>query len=202
MRISTKLKIYFYTVILLIIGIILIYSAIGFINTGQIALALQALSAWNIRLAIGLTGLLLILISFLYHQIMFSRVRREKTIAFQTANGEVLVALNAVEDLIRRIAVEVEGIKEARPDIIASKRGLEINLRLILYSEVNIPEFTDRIQEMIKSRIQEMLGLDEEIVIKIFVAKIVGKEQRVKKRKETEPEEITPPPVPFQGYKR
>ncbi len=198
MRILTSIIIYFYTTIFSLIGIVLLGFAIGFLNPNEIATLLFNLGVDNIRLTTGLVGVSFILISFLFGQIMLSRIKREKTIAFQTSNGEVLVSLDAVEDLIRKIAIDVEGIKDARPDVRASKKGIEINLRLILNAEVNIPEFTDRIQQMIKSRIQEILGVDEMIIIKIFVAKIVAREERLRKKKEPEIE----PTVPFQGYKR
>jgi len=197
-RILTSIIIYFYTTIFSLIGIVLLGFAIGFLNPNEIATLLFNLGVDNIRLTTGLVGVSFILISFLFGQIMLSRIKREKTIAFQTSNGEVLVSLDAVEDLIRKIAIDVEGIKDARPDVRASKKGIEINLRLILNAEVNIPEFTDRIQQMIKSRIQEILGVDEMIIIKIFVAKIVAREERLRKKKEPEIE----PTVPFQGYKR
>ena len=198
MRILNRIIIYFYTTIFSLIGIILLGFAIGFLNANEIATLLFNLGTNNIRLTTGLIGLSFILISFLFGQIMLSRIKREKTIAFTTSNGEVLVSLDAVEDLIRKIAIDFEGIKDARPYVIASKKGIEVNLRLILNAEVNIPEFTDRIQQMIKSRIQEILGVDEQIMIKIFVAKIVAREDRQRKKKEPEIE----PTVPFSGYKR
>jgi uncharacterized alkaline shock family protein YloU len=155
----------------------------------------------NVRLITGLIGVMLILTSFGFGHIMFARIKREKTIAFQTANGEVLVSLSAVEDLIRKITVDVEGIRDARPDVIAGKKGIEINLRLALNAEVNIPDFTARIQDMIKEKFQEILGIDESVVVKIFVAKIVAKEPRQRKRKDSD-EEAPNTAVPFQGYKR
>jgi uncharacterized alkaline shock family protein YloU len=200
-KITTKLKIYLNAIIFFLIGILLLSLAIGFINAYEVIAFLDIMNTWNVRLAMGLTGALLLLISFIYEQAMFGRIRREKNISFQTASGEVLVSLHAVEDLIRKVTIETEGIKEARPDIVANKKGIEINLRLVLNAEVNIPEFTDRIQGMIKARIQEMLGIDEEIVIRIFVAKIISREERMRKRREKE-SESEETPVPFQGYKR
>lgn len=199
MRVLTKLGIYFYTIIIVVIGVSMISLAAGLINTYEIAAFIHTFNIANIRLIIAFGGMLLILVSLLFSQIIFTKIKREKTIAFQTPNGEVLVSLSAVEDLIRRTTIEMEGIKDARPDVIAGKKGIEINLRLILNDEINIPEFTARIQDIIKNRIQEMLGIDEAIVIKIFVAKIVTREIKSRKKKEIEPDET---PIPFQGYKR
>ncbi len=196
MKILTKLVIYCYTIVLFLIGVLLIGFALGKVNAYELGILLQGFDAINVRLATGLVGALIILIGFVFSQIMFSRMKREKTIAFQTPSGEVLVALNAVEDLIRKLTGDIEGIKEARPNVIASKKGIEINLRLALNADVHIPEFTGKIQDLIKEKIQEILGIDEAIIVKIFVTKIAIKEGHKKKK---EDEETT---VPFRGYKR
>ncbi|MBU2541181.1 MAG: alkaline shock response membrane anchor protein AmaP [Candidatus Omnitrophica bacterium] len=197
MKIITKFVIYCYTIVLFTIGALLISFALGKIDAYDLTVLLKSLDTVNARLATGLTGLLIILIGFVFSQIMFSRIKREKTIAFQTASGEVLVALNAVEDLIRKLTGDIEGIKEARPNVIASKKGIEINLRLALNADVHIPEFTGKVQELIKERIQEILGIDEAITVKIFVTKILAKDRP---RNKKEAEEDTS--VPFRGYKR
>lgn len=153
------------------------------------------------KIVLGLLGLLLILISFSFAQLILGRFQREKTIAFTTASGEVTIALCAVEDLIRRLSGIIPEIKELRPDVIATKKGILVDLRVILRSEANIPELTARLQEIARAKIQEVLGLEEQIIIKIHVVKIIPLEEKEKKRKEkeTEKQEL---PIPFSGYGR
>ena len=70
---------------------------------------------------------------------------------------------------------------------------------MILRSEANIPELTNRLQEMAKVKIQEVLGIEDEIIIKIHVAKIISKEDRERRNKnQQQPESV----VPFSGYGR
>lgn len=151
------------------------------------------------RVMIGLFGLLLILISSLFAQLILGRFQLEKTIAFTTSSGEVTIALSAVEDLIRRLAGVIPEIKELRPDVIATKKGINVDLRVVLRSEANIPELTSRLQEITRSKIQEVLGLEEQIIIKIHVTKIISQEEKERKRKEAIKEE---PTIPFSGYGR
>jgi uncharacterized alkaline shock family protein YloU len=151
----------------------------------------------NSRIVIGLSGALLILVSFSFARLILGRLQREKTIAFDTANGEVTIALSAVEDLIRRLTGVLPEIKELRPDVIAGKNGISVDLRVVLKKEANIPELTSRLQEITKSRIQEVLGIEEQINVKIHIAKIATVED--KKRKEVEKEE---PTAPLSGYGR
>ncbi|MBM3243893.1 MAG: alkaline shock response membrane anchor protein AmaP [Candidatus Omnitrophica bacterium] len=198
MRIFTVLGIFFYATVIILTGVILIALSLNLVQAQDIYNALiYVQSSWNPRLITGLSGLLLILISFSFAQLILGKLQREKTIAFSTASGEVTIALSAVEDLIRRLAGVIPEIKDLRPDVIASKKGIIVDLRVILKREVNIPELTSRLQELARLRIQEVLGIEEQIVVKIHVAKIALSEDKDKKRRGEEKEE---PIVPFSGY--
>ncbi|MBM3255785.1 MAG: alkaline shock response membrane anchor protein AmaP [Candidatus Omnitrophica bacterium] len=198
MRLFTVLGILFYAVILILIGVVLIVFSLNLLQSQDINSVLAYLHAnLNSRIIVGLSGVLLILISFSFAQLILGRFQRERTIAFATASGEVTIALSAVEDLIKRLGGVIPEIKELRPDVIASKKGIMVDLRVILRSEANIPELTSRLQEITKSKIQEVLGLEEQIIVKIHVAKIISMEE--KKRREATKEE---PPIPFGGYGR
>ncbi len=148
---------------------------------------------------VGLSGFLLMVVSFSFAQLILNRFQREKTIAFTTSSGEVTVSLSAVEDLIKRLVGILPEIRELRPDVIATKKGILVDLRVVLRSEANIPELTARLQDITKSKIQEVLGVEEPIVIKIHITKIASMDEKDKKRKETEKET---PAIPFGGYGR
>src|SRR4030042_1159046 len=175
MRLFTVLGILFYAVVLILIGVVLIVFSLNLMQGQDINNMLAYLQYnLNARIIVGLSGLLLILISFSFAQLILGRFQRERTIAFTTASGEVTIALSAVEDLIKRLAGVIPEIKELRPDVIATKKGILVDLRVILRSEANIPELTSRLQEITKSKIQEVLGLEEQIIVKIHVVKIIS----------------------------
>jgi uncharacterized alkaline shock family protein YloU len=200
MRMFTVLGIFFYAGILILIGVVLIVFSLNIFHPQDVHSMVDFIqSSTNYRIIIGLAGALLILISFSFAQLILGRFQREKTIAFTTASGEVTVALSAVEDLIKQFAFVLPEIKELKPDVIATKRGIIINLRTVLKSEANLPELTARLQELTKSKIQEVLGIDEDIIIKIHISKISPKDDRDRKRKEFEKEE---PSIPYSGYGR
>ncbi|MFA5429562.1 MAG: alkaline shock response membrane anchor protein AmaP [Candidatus Omnitrophota bacterium] len=205
MRFFNSLGIVFYATVLIIIGAGLIVYSFNLLQPAQISDVLVYLqSGLNTRLIVGLSGLLLILISFSFAQLILGRFQSEKTIAFTTPSGEVTVALSAVEDLIRRIAALLPEIRELRPDVIAGKKGLMVDLRVILRSEANIPELTARLQDLTKSKIQSALGIEEQINIRIHIAKIITSEEKDKKRKSqsvAEPMEQQAG-LPYGGYGR
>ncbi len=201
MRVFTVI---FYTVILILIGISMILFSLAltfnFLQIESISKIIGYIhSNLNIRLILGGSGLTLILISISFAQVILGRFQREKTIAFSTASGEVTIALSAIEDLLKHFIYFLPEIKELKPDVIAGKRGILVKLRVVLKSEANLPELTAHLQEMTKSKIQEVLGVEEEIITRIHIAKIISHDEKDKKRREFEKEDNA---VPFGGYGR
>jgi hypothetical protein len=199
MRIFNMLGIVFYASVIILIGIGFI--AVSFnlllpehINSLYYYMQDNQLNRWAIRLS----GLLLIIISYSFAQLILGRMQREKTIAFTTASGEVTIALSAIEDLIKHSGYIMPEIKDLSPDVIASKKGIVVTLRVALRTEANLPELTARLQEITKSKIQEVLGLEEAIIIKIHISKIVSREEKEKRRKDIKEE----PTIPFGGFGR
>jgi hypothetical protein len=200
MRIFTVLGILFYAAIIILVGVAMIIFSLNLLQPQDInTLLIYTQDNPNSRIIVGLSGLLLILISFSFAQLILGRFQREKTIAFTTSSGEVTISLSAIEDLIRRLGGIIPEIKELRPDVIATKKGIMVDLRVVLRSEANIPELTARLQEITRSKIQEVLGLEEQIIIRIHVAKIISLEEKEKRKREIEKEE---PTIPFSGYGR
>lgn len=201
------LGVLFYATVLVVVGVLMIVfsvvfsfenlqpQSIKYIND----LLIYTQTSLSVRLIIGLSGLLLILISFSFAQLILGRLQREKTIAFSNPTGQVTISLAAVEDLIKRVTSGIYEIKEIKPNVIAGKKGIEVDVRLVLKSEANIPDLTNQLQDLIKSKIQEILGIEEQIIVKIHVAKIVSFEERERRKKELVRDEHA---IPFSGYGR
>ena len=201
MRFFTVLGIVFYAVMVMVIGLALIVFSLNLLLPADINnLLIFAQSSQNSRIVIGIFGLLLILISFSFAQIILGKFQREKTIAFATSSGQVTISLSAVEDLIRRLAGIIPEVKELRPNVVANKKGIIVEMRVVLRSEANIPELTSRLQDITKSKIQEVLGVDEQIIIRIHVAKIAHDDKDVRRKKDFEKEDRST--IPFSGYGR
>jgi hypothetical protein len=201
MKFFTVLGIVFYAVVIMVIGLALIVFALNILLPQDVNnLLIFAQSNHNSRLIIGVSGLLLILISFSFAQIILGKFQRERTIAFTTSSGQVTISLSAVEDLIRRLAGIIPEVKELRPNVVANKKGIIVQMRVVLNSEANIPDLTSRLQDITKSKIQEVLGVDEQIIIRIHVAKIAHDEKDGRKKKDFEKEDRSA--IPFSGYGR
>lgn len=151
------------------------------------------------RMMVGAVGCFLIFLSFLFARIISGARQKERAIAFDNPSGRVTVSLAAVEDLVKRLVYRLSEIKEVRSHIIATKKGIEVESRLVLRADVNIPELTARLQELIKNKIQEILGVEEAIIVRIHVVKIASEE--VRSKRDSKEEVLEKPAVPYSGYR-
>lgn len=192
MKIFNNLVFFFYTLIFLIIGASLIAVSVHTVSMESVVVALQYIYATpNLRIITAILGLFLIIISITTAHLTAGGIQREKTIAFANPEGQVTVSLAAIEDFIRRLSSQIPEIKELKPNVVASKKGIEVLTRVILLSDTNIPEVTEKIQRLIKKRIQEMLGIEDTIKVFVHVAKIIQKEGVVSAQEKAE--------TPFSG---
>lgn len=178
MRIFNIIAIFIYTLLFSIIGAVLIALSLRTASLDSVInLFFYLAHTNNLRIGMALTGLLLIVINISIAQLSVGKLRKHKTIAFENPYGPVTLSLSAVEDDIKKLTGKMPEIKEIRSSISAGKSGIEVAAKVTLYSDVNIPEVTEKIQNAIRIRLQEMLGIEETVTIKVNVAKIVQKEK-------------------------
>lgn len=188
MRLFGSLTLFFYTLIILLVGGFFIVIATNIIPLTYLIETLGTIySNTDVRLVLGITGGLLIFISIMVVQITIGIVKKEKTIAFENPDGQVTISLTAIEDFIKRAMKQLPEVKESRPNVRASKKGITIVNRVVLFSDINIPETTEKIQNIVKTRVQDMLGVEEPVEIQVNVVKIAHKEKEIKKEDKTPP---------------
>ena len=195
MRPLQTLSIIFYTVVFIIIGAALIAISLELITLDQIKAFYET---YNLRMSIGLAGVVFILLGLLITHFTFGGIQRERTIAFNTPDGQVVISLSAIENFIKKLASQIPEIKDMRSNVIASKKGVNISARVSLWSDSNIPDVTEKIQGIIKNKVQDMLGIEEPITTKVLVAKIVNRES-AKSKNLKEATGVTPQP-PYRNF--
>jgi len=156
----------------------------------------------DLRIMMGVLSGMILLMNFIFYRAFSGKTAKERIIAFDNPAGRVTVSLQALEDLVKRILIKSTEITDAKPRLSVSKKGINITIRLILKSDVNIPALTSRVQEVIKSKIQDTIGIDEDVDISIFVGKIIPEEAAFEIQKEKrKPQDDKDVQVPFQGYR-
>ncbi|MCM8790307.1 MAG: alkaline shock response membrane anchor protein AmaP [Candidatus Omnitrophica bacterium] len=196
MRFLGGLTLFFYTLVFLSVGALFITISLDILSHEAIIESINAIyAAPNARLILGITGSLLVVISLMVVQITVGKIQREKTIAFENPYGQVTISLSAIEDFIKRALKTLPEVKELRPQVRANKKGITVINRVTLFSDMNMPETTEKIQNIVKTRVQDMLGVEEPINIKVHVVKIAHKEEPAKSAKK----EDKPQPPTFRG---
>lgn len=199
MNILNRITMLFFLVVFITIGLFLIAVSVKSIQSEPVLSALDSINAsTTLRIGIGAVGFLLIAISWASYQFTVARIQRQKNIAFNNPDGQVSISLSAIEEFIRKIGSSLPEVKEMKSDCIATKKGIDISTRVIFWADANIPESTEKIQGLIKVKIQEMLGIDEPIIIKIHVTKIATRpEPKTIVKKGKDKDDVS---LPFGGF--
>ena len=167
------------TLIFAVVGWLLFWLAMDPANPRELHLVLNAVGGslrW--RWAVGIIGLGAVLFSFVVVHLVFGRIQKQRTIAFENTDGPVLVSLSAIEDFIRRLTIRLPEVKELKPDVLARKKQINIFLRATLWSDANIPQTSERIQSLVRSRVHTMLGVEEPIKVTVHIRKIAARDQK------------------------
>ncbi|MBI3615924.1 MAG: alkaline shock response membrane anchor protein AmaP [Candidatus Omnitrophica bacterium] len=179
MKLFTWVVMGIYIALFILMGIgLAAFSLHGIPLEGTVLWLQMAYNEQRLRLAIFLTGAGLIVLNWVIIQLSIAKLQRQKTIAFENPDGQVTISLTAIEDFIRRSTRELPEVKELRSDVIAGKGRILVRARVTLWSEAHIPEVTERVQSLIRSRVQEMLsGIEEPVHVRVHVAKIAHREE-------------------------
>ncbi|MBA2124106.1 hypothetical protein B9J78_04125 [bacterium Unc6] len=187
MRLFNLFVTMFYTIIFWAFAVFLIAFAMQWIDSGQLSSMLAEVEiSRQYRIITGSIGIFIIIMGFLVLSLLLHRFQKEKTIAFNNPDGQVIISLKAVEGFIKDISSQIPEIKEIRSDVIARRKKIEISSNITLWSDVNIPDVTEKIQGLIKGKVQEMLGIEEPVFVSIHIMKIVKRESQ-KLKQQTEP---------------
>ena len=169
-----RFTVIFSAVILTVIGFFLIFLGIGWIpakSIEQILISIQERIIPAIVVGILLLGGGVYLIYLLVREIRYGLA-----ISFQNPEGEVRVSTGAVEEFLKRLERGFDEVREMKPELSITKKGLEITAWVMLEPNVNIPEATTRVQETIREYVEGVLGIKKIVSIKVFITKIAREE--------------------------
>jgi hypothetical protein len=206
MRFGVRLAIAFYMIMMLFVGSFMALLAFNIISLGMLQDTVHLIyTDLSRRWILGTSAILILLLNYSFGRIITGDHKRGKTIAFYNPAGLVTVSLTAMEDLVRRVISRDPAIKDVRASVTArekrKKKRIEAVAQVALSTEVNIPELTATLQEIVKGKIQDTIGAEETVIVRVDVVKIAsdrGKDKGPKNKGESLPEEAT---VPFFGYR-
>jgi len=184
-----------YIILSFAVGTLLVGISINLFSLSSLYIYLdtQVLANAQTRLIVALLGLVVILFSLRYIQTIFTKSRRNKSITFESPQGVVSITLLAIEDMLKKMLEEKTEVSHIKPKVILRKKSIEVLIRGVLLSEVNLVEFTSEIQEKIKEKMNTLLGEDKQVRVNLEIRKVALTKQDIK-------EEAPEPEIPFRNY--
>lgn len=126
---------------------------------------------WSLTLAFVVFNGVYILERFVVKRATHLRARGEQ--------GEFLVAISAVEDSLSRIARCVPEVHDARVSVYKEKREgkpVYIEVSYMAYEDMAIPQVTERLQQVVAHRFEQIAGPEIKPQFSIILSRIVERE--------------------------
>jgi len=81
-------------------------------------------------------------------------------VVHETSMGEVRISLEAVENLVRKVARSTKGVREVKASVRHNKDELSVALRCTVSPEVSIPEVSEEIQNSVRQYVKRVVGVE------------------------------------------
>lgn len=120
----------------------------------------DALSSGRGRLVIGLVGTAFFAVSVRLIAVAFKRRGGGQPVIHETSLGDVRISLDAVENLVRKTARSIKGVREIKAVVTHGKDGLSAHLSATISPEVSIPEVSEEIQSSVRQYVKRVVGVD------------------------------------------
>lgn len=150
----------------LLVGILLISLSLDMVSLDLLGHYYQL---YELGIAAASGGAALILLVIIGMRTLFKRSRVPDSMICNTENGQVTIALSAIERLIRQRLKRFKEIRKSRISISSGPEGTDIVVRVSLRTEVAVSNVSEQMQQIIKDSLQESLGLKENLDIKIQI---------------------------------
>ncbi len=173
---------------LVIILIGLLFAAVGVALVGLFLEIIEvtgtALERWEGLAETGISGAVLLVVGLLILLLGISRRSKEKkirSIIQYHETGEVQVALDAVENMVLRVARQQKGIRDTETQTDYISQGLLIYVKIKVLPDIQIPQLVSTLQQEIKEYVEEITGTSV-AEVKVLVENVVT-DQAVSRRK-------------------
>lgn len=184
MRVYNGFILFIATIAFITLGTCLIFVGTGVLTSPIIYSFFQQNSV-----VVLVTGVALVLLGIGEIFLGIKHLGRVPAVAFNNPLGEVRIAYEALEGYVRSLSNEISEIKEAKPQVVAGRDGIEIHARLVVERDVNIPEVTTRFQDLVYRYVKDVMGIENIESIKVYIQKISSKKSPISQEEGEEIEE-------------
>lgn len=204
MKLIMRLALLFYSIIALSVSIFFLLFIGGRLNDAFVQTVLvNFLYLPEYRIVLGICSIYLALMTVILYGVFSYYIKQNKIIAFNNPSGRVSVSLIALEDIIKRKILNLTEVKFVGIKIRAQARKIKVRIRLVLSSEVNIPEVTSKVQDLTTTKVRDVIGdINKPVDIAVYIGKIIPA-SKVKGKQQEDDDQIHQNNIniPFQGYR-
>lgn len=104
--------------------------------------------------------------------------RGKHVVLTESALGQIKVSLHALEDLVEKVAAQINGVREVSSQMFAVPEGVGIKIKASVTPDINVPAVSAEVQNLVKERVFEVTGLSVN-TIKVTIESISAKKPRV-----------------------
>lgn len=183
MRVYNGFMLFLATVVFIGLGVLLILFSLDVITVDT----LVAQHGFKILIA----GIIFALLGIAEIIIAVQSLNKMPVVAFSNPLGEVRVAYDALEGYVKSLSTEIHEIKDAKPQVVAGRDGIEIHARLVVERDVNLPELTAKFQDLVSRYVKDVMGIDSITAIKVYVQRIATRKDRSVQKETFSEEENT-----------
>jgi len=93
------------------------------------------------------------------------------SVVLQVEDGEVRIALAAIDTLVQQAAKEIRGVREVRTDFFTRNEGLGVYIKTVVSADGSIPELSAQLQRVVMDHVHRIAGINIEEV-KVLVENV------------------------------
>ncbi|MCE9614163.1 MAG: hypothetical protein K8T26_07795 [Lentisphaerae bacterium] len=123
--------------------------------------------------AVGL-GLALLMLAVLYALTGLTRRRRRRLLSFDNEGGTVSITTDAICDFVSRLAPEFPAIVRLVPEVMVSRRSIDICVGVRIKGGPQIHEVCELLQQRIREKVTTGLGISQVRRVEVSVMDIVA----------------------------
>jgi uncharacterized alkaline shock family protein YloU len=122
----------------------------------------RVLTSTSGRITLGTVGLIFFAASVRLILTALTGQGDGRPVVHEMAHGEVRISLDAVENLVKKVARGVKGVREIKAEIShsAEGEGLNARLRATISPEVSIPDVSEEIQQSVRQYVKRVVGVE------------------------------------------
>lgn len=131
---------------------------------------------WGVAIVMFASLILLGLGIYLFFAAIGFEPRLREHVMLSNEGGPIGLSIDAIEDFIQRRSRSIDGIREMMVRVELSDGSLNIDLKLILELQRNLPGFMHEFQARLQRDLKEVLGLQNVKEINVLIQKILPKD--------------------------